>query len=109
MLRSFPSPCLLSVLRMSSGVKSAFDKLADSIQTKETDKGVMFRSAGLAGLVSKPLAFDAVQDTVDSILKRIPNAPQVEVHRTPTDAGIIVASPMPKGGVLPDGLHRCLL
>ena len=38
-----------------------------------------------------------------SVLKRIPNAPHVEVYRTPADAGITISGPMPKGGVLQDG------
>ena len=46
---------------------------------------------------------DAVVKAVQSVLKGIPNAPQIEVHHTPADAGLNISGPMPKGGVLPDG------
>lgn len=50
-----------------------------------------------------PVSHDAVVKAVQSVLKGVPNAPQIEVHRMPSDAGLVIPGPMPKGGVLPDG------
>lgn len=64
---------------------------------------VMFRVPVMGGLLERPVSHEAVERTVQSILKGIPNAPQVEVHRAPADAGLSIPGAMPKGGVLPDG------
>jgi len=63
----------------------------------------VFRATGLAGIGSQPVSHESVKGTVAAILKRIPNAPHVEVYRTPVEAGISISDPMPKGGTLPDG------
>ena len=63
----------------------------------------VFRATGLAGIWSQPVSHESVKGTVAVILKRIPNAPHVEVYRTPAEAGISISDPMPKGGTLPDG------
>lgn len=49
------------------------------------------------------MSYESVKRTEASVLKRIPNAPSIEVYRTPTEAGISISCPMPKGGVLQDG------
>lgn len=55
------------------------------------------------GIWSQPVPYESVNGTVAAILKRIQNAPHVEVYRTPAEAGISISDPMPKGGTLPDG------
>lgn len=73
-------------------------------QASEGDAGItVFRATGLVGIWSQPVSHESVKGTVAAILKRIPNAPHVEVYRTPSDAGISISDPMPKGGTLPDG------
>lgn len=63
----------------------------------------MFRVTDFAGIGSQPVSHELVKNTVASVLKRIPNAPHIEVYRTPADTGITISGPMPKGGVLQDG------
>ena len=60
------------------------------------------RATGLTGIWSQPVSHESVKGTVAAILKRIQNAPHVEVYRTPAEAGISISDPMPKGGTLPD-------
>lgn len=60
------------------------------------------RATGLTGIWSQPVSHESVKGTVAAILKRIQNAPHVEVYRTPAEAGISIHDPMPKGGTLPD-------
>jgi len=64
---------------------------------------MLYRRATLPGLFGRPLTHDAAFKAVQSVLKDIPNAPHIEVHRTPSDAGLSIPGPMPKGGVLKDG------
>lgn len=86
-------------------INAAFDKLAQTIKTKETDKGVaMFRSIRTAKSAQTKLSQDAVEKAVASALNRVVGAPKVQVVAAPADAGIDVPpGVIPKGVTLPDG------
>lgn len=71
-------------------INAAFDKLAQTIKTKETDKGVAMFSSADAALPAKPLSLDRVNQLVQEALSGIRGAPPVKVTARPADIGLKV-------------------
>lgn len=71
-------------------INAAFDKLAATIKTKETEKGVAMFSSADSTLPAKPLSLDRVNQLVQEALSGIRGAPPVEVTAHPADVGLQV-------------------
>lgn len=71
-------------------INAAFDKLAQTIKTKETDKGVAMFSSADSTLPAKPLSLDRINQLVQEALSGIRGAPPVEVTARPGDIGLRV-------------------
>ena len=69
-------------------INAAFDKLAGTIQTKETDKGVAMYRAPDSAAPARPLSLDRVNQLVQEALAGIRGAPPVEVAVRPSDIGL---------------------
>ncbi len=72
-----------------------------AIETKETDGGnvAMFKSSRSGTSSPMKLSLDAVKKSVESALKRVPNAPRIEVHTSTSPVGMT-----PPDGVIPKGV-----
>ncbi|MBX9959490.1 MAG: hypothetical protein K2Y15_05080 [Burkholderiaceae bacterium] len=85
-------------------IRAGFDHFFKTIETRETDKGLMLYAPSRAASTPGKMSLDAVRQAVQTAIKTIPNAPGIEVVANPAVAGIAVGPTIrPMGGTLPDG------
>lgn len=90
-------------------INAAFDKLADTIETRETDKGVaMFARGALDDAFRRTIAprsfmpMTEVQKAIDQLTAKWKDGPTVKVVRTPADLPIV--SPADVRGLIHKGV-----
>ena len=85
-------------------IRAGFDHFFKTIETRETDNGLMLYAPSRAASTPGKMSLDAVRQAVQTAIKTIPNAPGIEVVANPAVAGIAVGPTIrPMGGTLPDG------